>query len=734
MSNDRDLRWVLLSAVFVLCGAASNLQAYVDPGTQVAVVSGLAGVLAMFAGFFGIVLWPARKLLDFVCKRTGMPRVYGKIIIVALTLGGVAYLVYVLDQEYHFLPTADAEDDAGPAVPVVSYAKFDRVLVLGMDGLDANIMEKMVEAGELPNFAKLKQAGSYARLRTSNPPQSPVAWSCIATGCNPGKHAIFDFILRDPKTYIPKLAIYDPTPEGYKPTRMLPGFWVPLSKAGMPTTVVRWPNAFPPDKINGNFFSGLGVPDILDRLGRYSLYTTNKKHFAPANTPNKMVEVAWKGDKISTALFGPTLSSLTGKREEATLPLVLTKKGKQIELALDGKVIGTLGVGDWSKWVPVKFGGALTSKSGIVRFLLMAVEPDLKIYAAPIQVDPLNPAFAITEPPGYAKELADAVGGRYFTIGMPEDVKAFSEEVFGPADFLSMCKLIDAERMKMFEYELARFEKGLLAFVFDSTDRKQHMFWATLDPEHPAYNAEHAKKYGHVIPGVYTRMDEILGQVLPKLGDRTALLVLSDHGFNTYRRTININTWLVDNGYQKLTTPDGKDGKAFFANVDWSKTRAYALGFNSIYINMKGREGNGIVGKGSEYRKLCDEIVEKLGELRDPKTKKRAVRAVYLASEIYKGDYLADGPDLVVGLALGIRSGGENVLGASPRAMFEDNTKPWSGDHLYDPYYVSGVFLSNQKIRKDNPSVIDIAPSVLQCFGIPKPTHMDGEAMFVFDG
>jgi len=737
MNTHHRIGWIVLLAGVVLLAGAGTAQAYLDPGTQVAVLGGLGGFLVALGGYFGIVLWPVRKLLDFVCKRTGLPRIYGKIFIIVLTLAGVGYLVHKLDQWYDFLPSLASDEDQVIEAPTVSYENFERVIVLGMDGLDAGIVEEMLEANQLPNFAKLKQTGSYARLWSSNPPQSPVAWTCIASGCNPGKHGIFDFIHRDPKTYLPELVIYRPNPKAasrekrYLPTRKIPGFWMMLGRGGVPITVIRWPNAFPPDPVNGRFFSGLGVPDILDRLGRYSFYTTNEKLFPPGRPVGKMAKVAWQGNKITTSVFGPELSSLTGSKEETKLPLVITKKGKGIAIELDGKLLGELAVGGWSDWAPAKFGGALTSINGIVRFLLMALEPDLKLYATSIQVDPLDPAFPITHPDGYAKELGEKIGP-YFTLGMPEDVKAYSEKVMSPDDFLSMCTLIEQERDRMFEYELGRFEKGLFAFVYDSSDRKQHMFWAARDPDHPAYTAEYAKKYGQVIPDVYRRMDGILGKTLAKLTDKTALIVLSDHGFNTFRRAVNINTWLVENGYQKLNTPDGKDGGDCFAHVDWSKTRAYSLGFNSIYVNLKGRERSGIVSAGAEYRKLCDEIAEKLRGFRDPKADKPVVRAVYQAQEIYRGEHVSSGPDLIVGLTVGYRASGKSGLGAAPRELIEDNDKPWSGDHLYDPYYVPGIFLSNLKIRSENPSVIDIAPSVLQCFGVPKPEYMDGEALFDF--
>jgi predicted AlkP superfamily phosphohydrolase/phosphomutase len=258
------------------------------------------------------------------------------------------------------------------------------------------------------------------------------------------------------------------------------------------------------------------------------------------------------------------------------------------------------------------------------------------------------------------------------------------------------------------------------------------MFWAARDPDHPAYKQAYAQKYGHVIPDVYRHMDAVLAKVLPRLDAKTALIVVSDHGFNTYRRSMNINSWLVENGYQVLNTPDGKDGKMCFENIIWGKTRAYSVGFNSIYMNLKGRERDGVVNPGEEFRKLCDEISEKLRNLKDPKNGQNVVRMIYLGKEVYTGDQVASGPDLVVGLTVGYRAGGENVLGAAPRQVIEDNDKAWSGDHLYDPHYVPGIFLSNLKTRRDNPSLIDIAPSVLQCFGSPKSEWMDGEAIFEF--
>jgi predicted AlkP superfamily phosphohydrolase/phosphomutase len=206
---------------------------------------------------------------------------------------------------------------------------------------------------------------------------------------------------------------------------------------------------------------------------------------------------------------------------------------------------------------------------------------------------------------------------------------------------------------------------------------------------------------------------------------------LSDHGFTNFRRAVNLNRWLLENGYLYLKADKNESGE-FFNDVDWLRTKAYALGFGGIYLNKKGREGSGIVNE-SETERLKREIVAGLKELRDPDTSDTVIKEVYDADKIYSGPYVKDAPDLFVGFNSGYRASWQNALGGVPVRLIEDNKKKWSGDHLLDPSLVPGVIFINRNKELKNPSVLDIAPTILALFNIARPPPMDGRALFQSD-
>jgi len=294
--------------------------------------------------------------------------------------------------------------------------------------------------------------------------------------------------------------------------------------------------------------------------------------------------------------------------------------------------------------------------------------------------------------------------------------------------FLGMCDNIVSEQEKMLLFELERLKEGLLSFVFFTTDRIQHIFWVTKDPKHPLYTKTYAERFGHVIDAYYRRMDRNLGKVFRYMDDKTALIVCSDHGFTSYRRSVHLNRWFIENGLMVLNQavdPDDREGGALFKYVDWERTKAYALGFGSIYLNLKGREGRGIVQPGNESHALAKKIKSELLKFRDSTTGDPIVQGVYESGEIYNGPYTERAPDLVVGFRPGYRMSWQTAIGGTPDTLVEDNLKKWTGDHCVDPNAVPGIVLMNRKIKKNSPSVMDIAPTVLECFKIPKPQKME---------
>lgn len=720
---------------------------YIDPGTTQSVFSALAPVLAVLVAVAMALLWPLRWLwahtLGRLRRRSGddaLPALgqdparyvwLRRLVVVTALLAGALMARSWLLSGGNAMPANTEADTA--RLPGGHEARFDRVIVIGMDGLDPRIAGDMMDAGELPNFTRLRKDGTCVRMRSSNPSQSPVAWSSAATGCNPGRHGLFDFIRRDPRTYLPELAVLRGGSSFrrsgmYKPVRRGPAFWEVTSRLGVPTSVIRWPVTFPPEQVNGRFLSGLGVPDVCGGLGRYSFYTSRAvAKDDPA--PECVTHVEIRDGHVQTALYGPMVATLAG-RKHLELPLSIERADGGVRITLGGQAPFVLRVGEWSDWVAVRFGGRLSRVPAMVKFYLVSAEPDLALYVSPIEIDPRKPALPISEPATYATQLAEEIGP-YHTLGIPEDTKAVTEGRFGDEPFLQECDAIMREREAMLDRELAAFShttRGVLAFVFDTSDRIQHMYWRTRDPKHPAYDAAHAKRYANVIPDHYKRLDTALGRVLAVADAKTLVIVLSDHGFTTFRRSVHLNRWLIEAGYLKLK--DGKaEGGGLLRDVDWSATRAYAVGFAGIYVNVAGREGRGIVAPGEPQRALAREIARNLKNFRDPKTGAEVVRAAYLSGDLYSGPMAAEAPDIIVGYAEGHRGSWQTAVGAAPVTQVEDNAKPWSGTHLCDPSIVPAILCSNAKLSAADARIIDIAPTVLDALGLPVPQEMDGRSL-----
>jgi predicted AlkP superfamily phosphohydrolase/phosphomutase len=297
-------------------------------------------------------------------------------------------------------------------------------------------------------------------------------------------------------------------------------------------------------------------------------------------------------------------------------------------------------------------------------------------------------------------------------------------------EYLEQAQTVLAEHRRIFDAEFPKFQRGVFFFYFSSLDLNSHMLWRLTDAKHPGYDAALAAEYGSALSGFYQQIDQVLGQVLPKLDQHTTLLVLSDHGFAPYYRSFNLNTWLLQNGYIKLKSDANPDQNEPWANVDWSGTRAYGLGLNGLYLNLQGREGHGIVHSGTDTKALMKEIKEKLLGVRDPQSGLSVITRVDIASEVYSGPYSQSGPDLIVGYNRGYRAGWKTILGAFPPDILEDNNNPWSGDHCMDRDLVPGVLLSNRNISSGAPALTDISPTILTEFGIAKPQDMMGRSVF----
>ena len=610
------------------------------------------------------------------------------------------------------------------------HARVRKVIFLGLDGLDPRITERFMGEGKLPNLARLGAQGSYHRLRTTFPSLSPVAWSTFATGVSPAKHNIFDFLDRSLKSYLPQLS----SARVGKPRRTLKlgrlriplsrvpielrrksrTFWAILAELGIPSTVLRVPITFPPEKFGGRLLSAMCTPDLKGTQGSFSQFTTaigEATYENGSRYPLRRVEDGFEGE-----IEGPA-DEFIEDGKALKIPFRLVRKDGGLELRVQD-LRSRLVAGRYTPWLRLTFRSAVGVKArGIVRFLLAETAAGCSLYMSPIQIDPERPSLPISHPSCYAVYLANLLGP-YATCGMAEDTWALNEGVIDEQAFLDQAYGIFEEREAMFLNAIEDTRRGAVACVFDTSDRIQHMFYRRMETGGP---------YADAIERMYRRMDELVGKAMAFADSRTALFVLSDHGFTAFRRSVNLNAWLRDNAYLCLK-PGAGEGQSFFGGVDWSRTRAYALGLGGLYLNLKRREAQGTVEPGREAEELKGEIRDKLTALRD-ENGAVPVRNVYIPSSLYQGPYLDAAPDLLIGYGEGYRVSWESAVGKLAARVLEDNEKPWSGDHCVDPVLVPGVLFSNRKIEAGDPGIEDLAPTALALFGLDPPRWMDGKPL-----
>ena len=623
-------------------------------------------------------------------------------------------------------------------------ASISRLIIVGFDGQDPGLTDRFLGEGLLPNFRRLADTGAYRRLRTTFPSVSPVAWSSFSTGCDPGRHSIFDFIEPDPRTYLPRLTSVRigavdrffhlgryRIPRGKPDVRLLRKsrpFWSILGDHRIWSTVLRVPVTFPPDRFYGAQLSAMCVPDLLGTQGTFLLFTTRPA--GEAFTEGGLrVPVPAGRDDLQLAIPGPENVFREGMPAmTAALRVRIDRARRRVRVSVNGAEL-ELEPGRLSDWVKLKFHAApAVNVHGLTRLLVTEMDEHFSLYLAPINIDPEKPAMPISHPSFYATYLAKRIGP-YATLGLAEDTWALNEGVTGDDIFLRESYDIDREREQMLFAALERQRRGTIVCVFDGTDRIQHMFWRYLEPGHPAAReADPAAAHKNAIPELYRHNDAMVGRILAKLRDGDVLMVISDHGFSSFRRGVNLNSWLHREGY--LVLKPGSDGRAdWLRDVDWSATRAYCIGLTGMYLNLAGREKQGIVAPGAEAASLKTELAGKLNGLRDVEADAVAIREIFDTAQIYAGPYTPNAPDFIIGYNAGYRISWESAKGIVAGPVFQDNVKAWSGDHCIDPRLVPGVFFCNRAIRDEAPALIDIAPTALRLFGIEPPRHMDGRPL-----
>lgn len=630
------------------------------------------------------------------------------------------------------------------------------MIVIGIDGMDPRLAERMMASGELPHLAKLRAAGGFSPLGTSCPPQSPVAWANFINGAGPGSHGIFDFIHRHPEQQcLPFYSAAETLPgEGgwetgdyklpldfwpfnHRPPRTVlrrqgVPFWDFLDAAGVPSTFYDLPSNYPPSPSqygHHRCLCGMGTPDMLGGYGTYQLFDELGPSEPVGEEGGRRARLVFAGDTAPATLVGPDNSFLKQPRP-VTLDFLIHRDRQAQAAAIDlgGERI-VLRVGQWSRWTRVDFNLATPAwlpdqaASGICRFYLQEVSPRFRLYVSPLNVDPRAPATAISEPGSFVEQLGVALGP-FYTTGFQEDHKARSNGVFNDAEFLRQADLVLDERLALLHHAIDDFDGGLLFFYFSSSDLQSHIFWWDSDAPHPIRAPREAQAGFAHVRRLYRRLDEVVGDLVERYGQRAGILVLSDHGFANFGRQFNLNSWLRDCGY--LGPPECT---SLLRDVDWSQTAAYGMGINGLYLNLKGRERDGIIEPGEQREALLGELIERLESLTDFDGQ-QVIRGVYRADKIYSGSATALAPDLVIGYRRGYRASWATCLGDLTEEVLSDNNSAWSADHCADALEVPGVLFSNRPLRRRNPSLVDLAPTILAEFGLPAPGTMSGKNLF----
>lgn len=573
-----------------------------------------------------------------------------------------------------------------------------------------------------------------------------------------------------------------------------PPFWDVLAKQGVPTYVHRMPASFPLIETEAVVYPDMGTPDLAGAASGVSYLWTEEAWQGKSQVGEsyrvEVIEMNRRRDDLWikwSKMYGPAetilnvddlraqiaeateagemekanqLTAEIGRKQEVSVPVALmvdnTGDAPQLAVQIEDQY-ATAELGEWSNWVKVEFSvlGGLMPITGYTKFRFLSAQP-FKAYALPVQFDPYAPADTISMPPEASIDLANAIGP-YIVQGFADAYKSYKAELLNTEEFINQSDMVLEERTRMMHYGLDQIEEtgGLLFLYTGSLDMRCHMLWHLQDEEHP--HQEDKGVYDGVafeeqIDRVYMQVDDMLGEMVARIekmeadsGDKIELIVMSDHGFAPFRRKMHVNDWLVQEGY--LVLKEGVEKTSSLAldldehghpiagtgDVDWSKSKAYCVGFNGIILNRAGREPEGIVADG-EVDALLQEITTKLLAMEDGG--EPVFTTVVPATEVFSGDQTYLAPDLQLGFNVGFGASDEcasgQVVGTyKDGTVLVDNDSRWSGSHLMDPELVRGTIISKSgKAYSKDPALEDITATLYSLFQVTPPEGMDGKSLY----
>jgi len=572
-----------------------------------------------------------------------------------------------------------------------------KTILIGFDAFDPKIFEKLQSEGKTPNLRKIMDSGGYSRFSVPNPPQSEVSWTSIATGLNPGGHGIFDFVHRNPLSYGRQVSLL-PTKttilgRQFIPPHNTPTIFDVAVDDGYPAISLWWPATFPARQSSPvGSLPGLGTPDIFGRLGVGIFYSQEPKSEPEIKTRTGTISKL-KAGHYGGEIDGPQQMAISGMKQTKIYFELIIENEENGRLLVANKAYN-LSPGSWSQIIEITFKVGLgTSIKAVTRAIFTNTTGYPTIYFLPLQLHPLKSPWPYGTPKRLMKDIWSNPGP-YLTLGWPQDTTGLEEGFITDEQFLVLCDQICDHREKTLMRMLESYNEGILACIFDSLDRIQHMF---------------LRDRMDIIEAWYVKLDSLMGRIQTKISAKhdskeIQLLVMSDHGFGDFNYKVNLNRWLIDKGYLETNNTD-KFGN--LGNVNWQKTKAYAIGLNSIYLNLKDRESKGIVEPDKQNQQV-QVLINDLLDWRGPNGEAVVSKARENA-DTFSGPYSKYGPDLVVGYNPGYRGSARTGMGEWVGEQIEENHDHWGADHCFDADSVPGVLFSNSSLENiSHPSFMDI--------------------------
>lgn len=477
--------------------------------------------------------------------------------------------------------------------------------------------------------------------------------------------------------------------------------------------------------------------------------------------------------KELVALVGDGRRSF-GNRDllNTSVPLSATwAKGSSVDLTVAG-VAQSIALNHWSDFYQVEFPWHPSySTWALVRFWVEEREGELEIFASPLQIDPQHPTpgSRISWPANFAADIESRIG-RFETLGWACQTHAVKDAELSDDAFLADIEFTLGWRTKLLKDAIDQGDWKVLFHFFGTPDRICHMLMRHMDPLHPQYDEAEANRIVHHFGQdfalkdsglvIYKEMDKIVGYVLDDvLLEEDVLMIVSDHGFDSFRRQVDLNAWLAHEGFMALANKSAlgfpktakEMSKSTLKFIDWRESQAYSVAIGKIYLNMKGREAKGVVTD-EEADAVLKEISDRLYAMTDPDSGEKVVKKVYLRDDLYSGPYVhrsetggEGAAEITIDFYPGYRASwsvtgggitltdGENEDGdkiAVPGAFIYDNDYAWSGDHCgVDIMEVQGIFFSNRQLALPSGDTwydaTHLAPTVLDLQGVAIPENYD---------